>query len=112
MSPVGGQGLNIAIRDAVVAANHLVPALREHIKSDELLSVCRAIEEERLQEVKTIQNNQAKAPKLMLNQSIGVKFLFAIAQKIGRGREVNASSDPSFQQMLMGVTPVLWRGDA
>jgi hypothetical protein len=48
----------------------------------------------------------------MLNQSIGVKFLFAIAQKIGRGREVNASSDPSFQQMLMGVTPVLWRGDA
>ena len=27
MSPVGAQGLNIAIRDAVVAANHLVPAL-------------------------------------------------------------------------------------
>lgn len=112
MSPVGGQGLNIAIRDAVVAANHLVPALREHTNSDALLSVCRAIEEERLQEVKTIQTNQAKAPKLMLNQSIGVKFLFAIAQKIGRGREVNPSSDPSFQQMLMGVTPVLWRGDA
>jgi 2-polyprenyl-6-methoxyphenol hydroxylase-like FAD-dependent oxidoreductase len=27
MSPVGGQGLNIALRDAVVAANHLVPVL-------------------------------------------------------------------------------------
>ena len=57
MSPVGGQGLNIAIRDAVVAANHLIPALREHTNSNELLSVCRAIEEERLHEVKTIQTN-------------------------------------------------------
>ncbi|MGH7287746.1 MAG: FAD-dependent monooxygenase, partial [Myxococcota bacterium] len=28
MSPVGGQGLNVALRDAVVAANHLVPVLR------------------------------------------------------------------------------------
>ncbi|MCA9720693.1 MAG: FAD-dependent monooxygenase [Myxococcales bacterium] len=27
MSPVGGQGINMALRDAVVAANHLVPAL-------------------------------------------------------------------------------------
>ena len=28
MSPVGGQGLNLALRDAIVAANHLVPVLR------------------------------------------------------------------------------------
>ena len=110
MSPVGGQGLNIAIRDAVVAANHLIPALREHTSSNELLSVCRAIEEERLHEVKTIQTNQANGPKLMLNQSFGMRLLFGIAQKIGRGREVNASSDRSFKQMLVGVTPVLWRG--
>lgn len=110
MSPVGGQGLNIAIRDAVVAANHLIPALREHANSNELLSVCRAIEEERLHEVKTIQTNQANGPKLMLNQSFGMRLLFGIAQKIGRGREVNASSDRSFKQMLVGVTPVLWRG--
>src|SRR5262249_53446151 len=27
MSPVGGQGVNIALRDALVAANHLVPVL-------------------------------------------------------------------------------------
>src|SRR5262249_37384188 len=27
MSPVGGQGINIALRDALVAANHLVPVL-------------------------------------------------------------------------------------
>ena len=112
MAPVGGQGLNIAIRDAVVAANHLIPALREHTNSNELLSVCRAIEEERLQEVKTIQTNQANAPKLMLSQSIGMRLLFGIVQKIGRGREINASFDPAFKQMLMGVTPVLWRGDA
>ena len=27
MSPVGGQGINMALRDAIVAANHLLPAL-------------------------------------------------------------------------------------
>ena len=45
----------------------------------------------------------------MLSQSIGMRLLFGIVQKIGRGREVNASSDPAFKQMLMGVTPVLWQ---
>jgi len=27
MSPVGAQGINIALRDALVAANHLCPVL-------------------------------------------------------------------------------------
>ena len=29
MSPIRAQGINMALRDAIVAANHLVPALRE-----------------------------------------------------------------------------------
>ena len=39
MSPVGGQGLNIAIRDAVVAANHLIPAMRQPTNSAQLLEI-------------------------------------------------------------------------
>ena len=106
MSPVGGQGLNIAIRDAVVAANHLIPALRQPTNSAQLLEICRVIEKERLTEIKTIQASQAKAPKIMLSQSLGMKAVFAVLQKIGGGREIEASSDPGFAQFLSGVTAV------
>ena len=43
MSPVGGQGINIALRDAVVAANHLVPLLQSErqCRSGPGCSACR-----------------------------------------------------------------------
>ena len=44
----------------------------------------------------------------MLNESIWMRAAFSVAQKIGSGREIYASLDPSFQQMLMGVTSVRW----
>lgn len=53
MSPVGGQGLTIAIRDAIVAANHLV---RAHINGEELGgAMFERIEAERRPEVEKMQ---------------------------------------------------------
>ena len=109
MSPVGGQGLNIAIRDAIVAANHLIPALEKPVDTDGLLAVCQGIERERMNEVVPIQTMQARGPKIMLNESIWIRAAFSVAQKIGSGREIDASFDPNFQQMLMGVTSVRWQ---
>ena len=108
MSPVGGQGLNIAIRDAIVAANHLIPAFEKPLNADALLAVCQCVEKERMNEVVPIQNLQGRGPKIMLNESIWMRAAFSVAQKIGSGREIDASLDPSFQQMLMGVTSVRW----
>ena len=108
MSPVGGQGLNIAIRDAIVAANHLIPAFEKPLNTDALLAVCQCVERERMNEVVPIQNLQGRGPKIMLNESIWMRAAFSVAQKIGSGREIDASLDPSFQQMLMGVTSVRW----
>ena len=112
MSPVGGQGLNIAIRDAIVAANHLIPALEKPVDTDGLLDVCQGIESERMNEVVPIQTMQARGPKIMLNESIWMRAAFSVAQKIGSGREIDASLDPNFQQMLMGVTSVRWQPEA
>ncbi|MDC3124005.1 FAD-dependent monooxygenase, partial [Gammaproteobacteria bacterium] len=108
MSPVGGQGLNIAIRDAIVAANHLIPAFEKPLNTHALLAVCQCVERERMNEVVPIQNLQGRGPKIMLNESIWMRAAFSVAQKIGSGREIDASLDPSFQQMLMGVTSVRW----
>lgn len=60
MSPVGGQGINMALRDAVVAANHLVPLLRRRELGAHLDAAARAIEAERRPEITAIQALQTK----------------------------------------------------
>ena len=69
MSPVGGQGLNIALRDAIVAANHLVPALSRTVDPGRLARALADVEAERLREVAPIQRLQAVPPKLVLSQA-------------------------------------------
>lgn len=69
MSPVGAQGLNIALRDAIVAANHLVPVLSEHSDHARVSKALAKIEAERLREVAHIQRLQSLPPKLMLNRA-------------------------------------------
>ena len=71
MSPVGGQGLNIAMRDAVVSANYLVPILKKDpLNLKNLDEAIKQIEADRMNELKSIQYKQSIAPKIMLNQSL------------------------------------------
>ena len=69
MSPVFAQGLNIAIRDAVVAANELVPVLTSGAGPDALDAAARRIEEERVPEVVEIKRLQALPPRFVLSNS-------------------------------------------
>lgn len=70
MSPVGGQGVNIALRDAVVTANYLVPILNNPSTTvTEITSALHDIEKERRVEVDYIQNLQAKPPKIVLSRA-------------------------------------------
>jgi len=70
MSPVGGQGINVALRDAVVTANHLGRALM--MRSDEatLDFAARNIQAERWPEIVAIQDMQQLAPRYMLSNSL------------------------------------------
>ena len=66
MSPVGGQGLNVALRDAVVAANQLVPALCAGGAPMALDAAARRIEAERMPEIVAVQRVQALPPRIVL----------------------------------------------
>ena len=69
MSPVGGQGLNVALRDAVVAANHLGRALMMRSDAATLDFAARNIQAERWPEIAQIQDMQQIAPRLVLSNS-------------------------------------------
>jgi 2-polyprenyl-6-methoxyphenol hydroxylase-like FAD-dependent oxidoreductase len=57
MSPIRAQGINLALRDAIVAANHLVPALEE---GRDLAPACAAIQVERDPEIAAVQSLQLR----------------------------------------------------
>ncbi|MEL6137962.1 MAG: FAD-dependent monooxygenase [Cyanobacteria bacterium J06628_6] len=58
MSPVRAQGVNLALRDAIVAANHLIPALRENNTAVD--RAARQVQDERLPEVVRSQTLQLR----------------------------------------------------
>jgi len=75
MSPVGGQGINIALRDALVAANHLVPVLRRGGTPLEVEAACRRVRDERMAEVKVIQSLQRLMPRVIFQRTPWSRFL-------------------------------------
>jgi hypothetical protein len=62
MSPIGGQGLTVAIRDAIVAANHIIRAHRDGSELDDAL--CQRIEAERRPEIEELQAFQQRAGRI------------------------------------------------
>lgn len=58
MSPVRAQGINLALRDAVVAANHLVPVLENGAGQAALDAACRDVQAEREPEIVRAQKLQ------------------------------------------------------
>src|SRR5271165_2554924 len=70
MSPVGAQGINVALRDAVVAANRLGRALVMHSDEAMLDFAARNIQAERWPEIVTIQDLQQVGPRLVLSNSL------------------------------------------
>jgi 2-polyprenyl-6-methoxyphenol hydroxylase-like FAD-dependent oxidoreductase len=109
MSPVGAQGLNIALRDAVVAANHLVPPLESGAGPAALDAAARAVQAEREPEVTRIQRLQARPPRLVFNSSLwarlAVRWLVPLlAAQIRRGR-----AGAFFGRLAFGATEVRLR---
>ena len=80
MSPNGGQGINMALRDAVVAANHLGPILVRRGSTVELDAAATQVMTERMPEIKIIQDYQRKQSETFLRANslkskIGLKLL-------------------------------------
>ncbi len=108
MSPVGGQGVNIALRDAVVAANHLVPVLTKGPAPDPnaLDMAMHAIERERRVEVERIQRIQSMPPRVGFNQSRLGEPLRRIAFSLLSRPGFRAFVAPRASEIPFGVTDV------
>lgn len=66
MSPNGGQGINVALRDALVAANHLCPVLTRDNSAAEIDAAARRVAAERMPEIVAIQEHQRKQTQTFL----------------------------------------------
>lgn len=108
MSPVGGQGLNIAMRDAVVAANHLVPALRGGASDAELDAAAGRVCAERRPEVDAVQRLAAWPPRVVMGSS----SLHSLARRLlvlGSGTALRVPTGPFVRAFLHGVARVEFR---
>jgi 2-polyprenyl-6-methoxyphenol hydroxylase-like FAD-dependent oxidoreductase len=65
MSPVGGQGVNIALRDALVAANHLCPVLAAGGDAAAIDAAARRVRGERWPEIVAVQEMQQSQARLL-----------------------------------------------
>ncbi|BBG00517.1 MULTISPECIES: FAD-dependent oxidoreductase [Pseudonocardia] len=87
ISPVGGNGILMACQDALVAADHLVPALREGAAGPEVLG---AIQAEREPAIVTVQDQQVRVER-------------TVARARERGRPV---TPPSFLRLLTRIPAI------
>jgi 2-polyprenyl-6-methoxyphenol hydroxylase-like FAD-dependent oxidoreductase len=67
MSPVGGQGVNIALRDALVAANHLCPVLAAGDDLSALDAAAKRVRDERWPEIVAVQEMQEHQTRLLFS---------------------------------------------
>ncbi len=106
MSPVGAQGLNVAIRDAVVAANHLVSALCGEVDPAGVDSATRAIEVERLPEVRDTQRFQALPPKVLFRNTWWARLLLRTVATFAGSSIARSRGGATFARFASGLTEV------
>ena len=94
MSPVRAQGINLALRDAIVAANHLVPVLRRDSEPKELDTACRAVQAERQPEIlraQKLQHREARGQEDARSGSWRFELTKRLARRMGRYRWAQAA---------------------
>ena len=109
MSPVGGQGINIALRDAIVAANHLVPAFAQGPGTNGIDAAARRIEAERLPEIVPIQRIQALPPRVLVNRAAWAEPARRLVPLLMQSRFVQGLALRGLRLFAFGVTDVRLR---
>ena len=106
MSPVGAQGINIAIRDAVVAANRLIPVLSKGGDAQAIDAAARATEAERLPEVERVQRIQALPPRIILRDTWWSRAVLATLTRLPGLNLTSGRSAAVFRRFAFGLTEV------
>ena len=106
MNAVGGQGLNIALRDAVVCANHLVPLMKGNPSNASLDKAFDAIEKERISEVSQVQEIQSRPPKFITLSEFSVQLIVPILRFAFRFNFMNYLREAAIEKMSRGFNKV------
>ncbi len=109
MSPVGAQGINIALRDAVEAANELVPVLDSGAEAGAIDAACRRVEALRLPEVRTIQRLQALPPRVIFRRTWWARLVLELVPRLLGSDIARARRGAAFRRFAFGVTEVRLR---
>ena len=106
MSPVGAQGINIAIRDALEGANELVPALESGGAPAAIDAACRRVEALRLPELRVIQRLQALPPRILFSSAPWAQLALRLLPRVLGSDVARARSGAIFRRFAFGVTEV------
>ena len=107
MSPVGGQGVNIALRDALIAANHLCSVLTAGSDPTALDAAARRVRDERWPEIVAVQQMQEEHGRKMLGRDRwSTRLMFRLAPLLIRTGLLQWLQRKEAQQMSEGVVPV------
>lgn len=81
MAPIRAQGINVALRDAIVAANHFAPLLRDGAPPEELDAAAKRVQAEREPEIKRSQTLQHRDTRGL--NSRAAPLLIGLAKILG-----------------------------
>ena len=107
MSPIRAQGINMALRDVIVAANHLVPLLREGATDAAIDAVLSQIQVEREPEIiraQQLQREEAAQAELLRKSALLRWGASQLAPLLGKG--VRHSWLARQRQLRQGVTQI------
>jgi 2-polyprenyl-6-methoxyphenol hydroxylase-like FAD-dependent oxidoreductase len=88
MSPIRAQGINMALRDVVVAVNHLVPPLQQQDNLstiDEVLPHIQAEREPEIMQIQKLQRAEVAQAELLRNYSVLRYGVSRLAPWVGHG---------------------------
>jgi 2-polyprenyl-6-methoxyphenol hydroxylase-like FAD-dependent oxidoreductase len=107
MAPNGGQGINVALRDALVAANHLCPVLTRGAGAAAIDGAAHQVAAERMPEVVAIQEHQRRQTQTFLRSD---RFLSRMAMSLlpflARSGVAHMMIGRRLRELQHGVVPV------
>ncbi len=107
MSPNGGQGINVALRDALVAANHLCPVLTRGNDDAEIDAAARQVAAERMPEIVAIQEHQRKQTQTFLRSDrVSSRLAMWLLPLLAKSGLVHLLVGKRLRALQHGVVPV------
>jgi 2-polyprenyl-6-methoxyphenol hydroxylase-like FAD-dependent oxidoreductase len=107
MSPNGGQGINMALRDALVAANHLCPVLTRGNAAADIAAAARRVMAERMPEIVAIQEHQRKQTRTFLGSDrLGPRFAMRLLPLLVKSDLLRLLLGKRLRALQYGVVPV------